>query len=83
MTKYSLTEFKTWLEEKPERKEGLAEKWSSIFTFNPDYFQGFVEGHKGTAPYFQPYRQIVLKWVSEVDQRERERERAKEVTLVC
>jgi len=80
MTNYNLEEFKAWLEEDETRKEGLTERWESgIFKFTePNYFQGFVEGHKGTAVYFQPYRQIVLKWKAQVDhQRERERERAK------
>ena len=79
MTNYNLEDFKAWLEEDETRKEGLTERWESgIFKFtSPSYFQGFIEGHRGTASYFQPYRRIVLKWKAQVDQRERERERAK------
>ncbi|CAI2180300.1 14222_t:CDS:2, partial [Funneliformis geosporum] len=60
-----LTERIRVLEEKETRQRGaltqlLANRENELREMeeNNDYFQGFIEGHKGTAVYYRPYRQI-------------------------
>ncbi|RHZ37726.1 hypothetical protein [endosymbiont GvMRE of Glomus versiforme] len=76
MTKYNFEEFKQWLEEKPERQDGL--RWTDVFPLIKNRFDAFVEGKDDFAEKGWIYTQTVAqKWKQEVDQRERERERAK------
>jgi len=74
MTNYNLEEFKAWLEEKPERQDGLI--WTSVFPLIKDQFDDFVEAKDSFATEYWKCTQIVVqKWKAQVDQRERERER--------
>ncbi|RHZ36721.1 hypothetical protein [endosymbiont GvMRE of Glomus versiforme] len=91
MTKYKLEEFKTWLEEKPERKENLdnqptevmsnCRNWETvlkILALSPQNFEKFLVNKFATHKDYIPFWQVTLKWKQEVDQRERERERERE-----
>lgn len=74
MTKHELAEFKTWLEEKPERKEGLT-GWDYI----PVVWEKIITGQTNHSLLKQPSwnnqqkLSIVQQWMTEVDQAERER----------
>jgi uncharacterized protein involved in high-affinity Fe2+ transport len=85
MVNYSLEEFKAWLEADESRKEGLP-NWDYILrqqVKTDTHLEKLVKQENYQEQNFTheswiPYRQVVLKWINEVDQRERERERERE-----